>query len=127
MRGACRNRSGRRIPAPIAVAAILLAAMAPLTARAAPPPNADPALSPWFESLRTKNGLSCCGEADCRRYQVRIENGHYAIHHRGEWVEVPDDAVDHSRTDNPTGDYIACVVPNRTPALVLCFFTRPST
>jgi hypothetical protein len=92
---------------------------------AAPPPNADPTLAPWFRSLQTKDGKSCCGEADCRRFPVHINGDHYWILYNGGWVVVPDEAVDHKRMDNPTGDYVACVVQNRQPVFVLCFFLRP--
>src|SRR5215469_16074808 len=34
---------------------------------AAPPDNPDPALAPWFESLKQPGtGASCCSIADCR-------------------------------------------------------------
>jgi hypothetical protein len=95
-------------------------------ALAAPPPNADPSLAPWYESLHTKNGLSCCGEADCRHFPVQIDGGRYWILYEGKWVGVPDESVDRERMDNPTGDYVACVVQHRTPTLVLCFFLRPN-
>ena len=91
----------------------------------APPPNADSTLAPWFRSLQTKDGKSCCGEADCRRFPVRITADHYWILYNGGWVPVPDEAVDHQRMDNPTGDYVACVVRDRRPVFVLCFFLRP--
>jgi hypothetical protein len=104
---------------------LLGAAVAKMTL-AAPPPNADPSLAPWYESLHTKNGLSCCGEADCRHFPVQIDGGRYWILYEGKWVGVPDESVDRERMDNPTGDYVACVVQHRVPTLVLCFFLRPS-
>jgi hypothetical protein len=57
---------------------------------------------------------------------VQIDGGRYWILYEGSWVGVPDESVDRERMDNPTGDYVACVVQHRTPTLVLCFFLRPS-
>lgn len=88
------------------------------SSRSAPPPNADPALAPWFKSLRQpKTGTSCCDLADCRPVQYRIVNGHYQAFIGGEfsrwqnppyqWMDVPETSVLH-RHDNPTGEGVAC-------------------
>jgi hypothetical protein len=53
---------------------VVLAISVALSARlphAEPPANADPRMAPFFESLKTKDGGSCCGAADCR--EVRSE------------------------------------------------------
>jgi hypothetical protein len=72
-------------------------------ASAAPPPNADPALAPWFNDLRQPwtNAL-CCSIADCRPTESRTEGDHYEAFVGGAWRVVPDDKV-LQRTDNPTG------------------------
>jgi hypothetical protein len=85
---------------------------------------AEGSISAWFQSLRTHDGKSCCDEADCHSYPVKGIDGRFWIFYRDEWVAVPDAAVS-ARMDNPTGKYIACVVPNRRPILVLCFFLWP--
>lgn len=94
------------------------------TASAAPPPNADPALSPWFEDLRQPGtGRSCCSVADCRPVDYRIIHNHYEAFVGQQWVEVPEDKVLH-RFDNPTGRAVACW----TPALgIICFVEGPGT
>ncbi len=60
-----------RVPA-IVSATILAALLAASPANAAPPENADPALAPWFQSLRQpETGMSCCDIADCRPTEYR--------------------------------------------------------
>jgi len=87
-------------------------------AQAAPPPNADPELAPWFRSLHQPgSGLSCCDAADCRVVKYRIADGHFQAFIGNEfarwqnppyaWVDVPDSAVLHQH-DNPTGEGVAC-------------------
>lgn len=95
--------------------------------RAAPPPGADPELSPWYRSLRQPNtNQSCCDRADCRTVQYRIVDGHFQAFIGGEfarwqnppyaWVDVPDNSVLH-RHDNPTGEGVACWAGMR----IICF------
>ncbi len=89
-------------------AVALLTAVA-LPALAAPPPNADQSLAPWFQSLAVPStGGSCCGGADCRNFPVRPAGDHYEVQYGGRWLSVPPEAV-LKRTDNPTGDYIVCI------------------
>lgn len=114
---------------------ILLAApllLLPMRAHAAPPTNADPALAPWFGSLKTANGMSCCGVADCRNFPVTITEHGYSVLYEGNLIPVPPETVS-DRTDNPTGAYISCVQPSlwlggvQQGPLVLCFFRAPHT
>ena len=72
-------------------------------ALAAPPPDADPTLAPWFNSLRQPwtNAL-CCSVADCRPVHSRLTDGHYEALIEGEWRQVPDRLI-LNRSDNPTG------------------------
>jgi hypothetical protein len=97
------------------------------SARAAPPPGADPDLAPWFRSLRQPNTeQSCCDRADCRTVQYRIVDGHFQAFIGSEfarwqnppyaWVDVPDTSVLH-RHDNPTGEGVACWAGMR----IICF------
>ncbi|HTW25729.1 MAG TPA: hypothetical protein VME92_01275 [Acetobacteraceae bacterium] len=93
-------------------------------AQAHPPPNPDPALSPWFESLTVPGtGGSCCAMADCRQADYRIRANHYEALIQGQWIAVPPDRVLH-RTDNPTGHAVACYTPNLG---ILCFVLAPQT
>ena len=80
-------------------------------ADAAPPPDADPALAPWFNGLRQPwtNAL-CCSVADCRTVNSRLNNGRYEALIEGEWRPVPDDHI-LNRADNPTGRAVACWTP----------------
>ena len=104
----------------LAIAGIMITA--PL--RAAPPPNADPALSPWYNSLRQPgSGVSCCSIADCRPVDYRTVGNHYEAYIEGEWLPVPPDKV-LTRTDNPTGRAIACW----TKLIgIMCFVLGPQT
>jgi hypothetical protein len=101
--------------------AALLASLAG-AAFAHPPPNANPALAPWFQSLmQPGTGISCCSEADCRRTEFRINGDHYEALIDGTWHKVPNSSV-LKRADNPTGSAVVCY----TPALgIMCFVRGP--
>jgi hypothetical protein len=103
------------------------------TGLAAPPPDSNSSLTPWFKTLRTPlTDLSCCGIADCRHYAVRIWRNHYEIFYDGAWLTVADNTVLVNQ-DNPTGDFIACVDPgfldkDLLPGpKVICFIRRADT
>src|ERR1700761_6489802 len=91
---------------------------------AAPPPDADPSLAPWFNSLRQPwtNAL-CCSVADCRPVQSRLNDGHYEALIEGEWRQVPDRLI-LNRSDNPTGRAVACWTPR---VGILCFVRAPES
>src|SRR5271168_2433349 len=78
----------------------------PASLRAAPPPNANPELSPWFKSLhQPQTNLSCCDLSDCRTVRYRIVDGHFQAFIGSEfarwqnppyaWVDVPEESVLH--------------------------------
>jgi hypothetical protein len=94
------------------------------TAHAAPPPDADPALAPWFNSLRLPftNAL-CCSIADCRPTDSRIVGDHYEAFVGGEWLAVPSDRI-LQRSDNPTGRAVVCWTPS---AGIMCFVRGPES
>ena len=81
------------------------------SAWAAPPPDADPVLAPWFRSLRQPwtNAL-CCSESDCRPVEARLHDGHYEALIDNAWRPVPDHLI-LERSDNPTGRAVACWTP----------------
>jgi hypothetical protein len=91
---------------------------------AAPPPNADPSLAPWFNDLRQPwtNAL-CCSVADCRPVDARLNDGHYEAFIEGEWRRVPDHLI-LNRSDNPTGRAVACWTPQ---VGILCFVRAPES
>jgi hypothetical protein len=89
---------------------------------AAPPQNADPALAPWFQSLKAPNGTGCCSVADCRRAESRLSTAGYEVMIGDRWHAVPWERV-LRRTDNPTGQAIVCYVPDTE--LILCFVRPP--
>ena len=95
-----------------------------LPALAAPPPDADPTLAPWFNSLRQPwtNAL-CCSMADCRPVDSRLNDGHYEALIEGEWRRVPDHLI-LNRSDNPTGRAIACWTAQ---VGILCFIRAPES
>ncbi len=105
-----------------AVAAVLLATASPL--RAAPPPDADPAQAPWFNSLRQPgSGISCCSIADCRPVDYRTVGDHYEAFIEGEWRAVPPEKV-LTRADNPTGRAVVCWTKLSG---IMCFVRGPET
>ncbi len=102
-------------------AALLLSADG---ARARPPENADPSLSPWFQSLRQPNtGYSCCSIADCRPTDYRITGDRYEALIQGKWLTVPPEKV-LPRTDNPVGRAVVCWTPATG---IMCFVRGADT
>jgi hypothetical protein len=100
---------------------------------AAPPQGADPALAPWYRSLRQPGtGYACCDIADCRHYPVRADGSHYQVFYGDRWLIVPVEAVS-DRIDNPTGDYVTCIQRNHWTdgapdgPRILCLFKSPRT
>jgi hypothetical protein len=93
-------------------------------APAAPPPDADPSLAPWFNSLRQPwtNAL-CCSIADCRPVDSRLNGEHYEALIEGQWREVPDHLI-LNRSDNPTGRAVVCWTPQ---VGILCFIRAPES
>lgn len=99
-------------------AAVLIAG----TAHARAPPDADPALAPWFQDLRVPgSGTSCCSVADCRPAEYRTSGDHYEAFIDGQWLVVPPGRV-LQRSDNPTGHAIVCYTPTLG---ILCFVRGP--
>ena len=112
-------------PSRLAIAVLSLAGIVSLLpVLAAPPPDADPTLAPWFNSLRQPwtNAL-CCSMADCRPVESRLSDGHYEALIEGEWRRVPDHLI-LNRSDNPTGSAIACWTPQ---VGILCFVRAPES
>lgn len=86
--------------------------------RSAPPENADPALVPWFNSLRQPGtGALCCSIADCRPVDTQLGPNGYEVWIGGRWHSVPPERVIHGK-DNPLGRGVVCYTP---PLGVLCF------
>ena len=89
------------------------------SAPAAPPENADPALAPFFQSLKQPgSGASCCSIADCRPADYRMAVDGYEAKLDGDWVHVPDERVLHGQ-NNPTARAILCRSP--VNGTILCF------
>jgi len=105
---------------PLGLGTLLLSAWV----RAAPPADADPALSPWFQSLRQPDtGVSCCSVADCRPVDFRTSAGGYEVWIDERWQRVPPEKV-LQRADNPVGQAIVCW----TKLLgIMCFVRAPET
>jgi hypothetical protein len=106
-------------------AALTAAVLAYATvAKADPPPNADPALAPWYQSLRQPDtGVSCCSIADCRATDYRTDGDHYEVLIGNKWTIVPKDKV-LQHIENPIGRAVVCW----TPALgIMCFVRATET
>jgi hypothetical protein len=96
---------------------------------AAPPDSPDPALAPWFESLKQPGtGAPCCSIADCRTVEVRQDRDGYEVLIDGRWkmsipfwLRVPPNRII-DRIDNPTNRGVVCFTPEGG---ILCF-VRPS-
>ena len=77
-------------------------------AHSAPPEGANPILAPFYKSLTTKSGSSCCDMSDCRPTDDwRTSTTGYEVLYKGKWQAVPDHAV-LQRNDNPTGKAVLC-------------------
>jgi hypothetical protein len=92
--------------------------LAVFPAVAAPPENADPALAPWFQSLRQpETGMSCCDVADCRPTEYRTVGDAYEVWVDNRWMTVPPRRI-LQRADNPVGRAVVCWTPQRG---IMCF------
>jgi len=115
---------GKRTLRVASLALLLACAITAAPSRAAPPADADPALAPWFNSLRQPgSGISCCSIADCRPAEYRVVDNHYEAFIEGEWRAVPPDKV-LTRADNPTGRAIVCWTKLSG---IMCFVRGPET
>jgi hypothetical protein len=123
---AARHAAAVRIGGKIAVVVGLALSQA---AVAAPPDSPDPALAPWFESLKQPGtGAPCCSVADCRTVEFRQDREGYEVLIDGRWkmsipfwLRVPSNRII-DRTDNPTNRGVVCFTPE---AGILCF-VRPA-
>jgi hypothetical protein len=73
-----------------AMTALLLSLALVASARAAPPAGANPAFALWFESLVQKNGISCCGNVDCRE-ETRVKSPSNSLDRRHWYVFIGKD------------------------------------
>ena len=96
---------------------------------AAPPDSPDPALAPWFESLRQPGtGAPCCSISDCRTAEIRQDRDGYEVLIDGRWkmsipfwLRVPPNRIIDG-IDNPANRAVVCFTPE---AGILCF-VRPA-
>ncbi len=107
-----------------AVGTVGVVALSAIPGRSAPPPNADPGLSAWFNSLRQPGtGASCCSIADCRPVDYRLGPAGYEVFIDNTWRPVPPDKVIHGK-ENPLGRAVVCW----TPAFgIMCFVRGTET
>ena len=90
---------------------------------AAPPPNADPTLAPWFQSLKQPgSGKSCCSISDCRVEPYRQTAIGYEVLLDGQWVPVPNDKI-LQRIENPIGRAVTC----HSGRTIFCFVRETET
>jgi hypothetical protein len=106
------------------VAVAALASLAAEQAEARPPPNPDPVMSLWFKGLvNPDTSISCCADTDCRVADAQWARDHYKVLIRGEWLQVPSEAVVY-KGGNPTGQAVVCW----SPALgIMCFVPGPGS
>lgn len=98
---------------------------------AAPPDNPDPALAPWFESLKQPGtDAPCCSIADCRTVEFRQDRDGYEVlidarwkMSTSFWLRVPPNRII-ERIDNPTNRGVVCFTPE---AGILCFVRPPES
>ncbi|WP_249164331.1 hypothetical protein [Bradyrhizobium jicamae] len=121
-------KTGGGIRGKIAVAVGLALSQA---AAAAPPDNPNPALVPWFESLKQPGtGAPCCSIADCRTVEFRQDRDGYEVLIDGRWkmsspfwLRVPSNRII-DKTENPTNRAVVCFTPE---AGILCFVRPPES
>jgi hypothetical protein len=89
---------------------------------------ANSPLKSWFESLRNRDGIQCCADADgmvLSDVDWDMQNGHYRVRLDGQWIDVPDDRV----IVEPNRSGLTMVWPqyiNGTP-IVRCFLPGTMT
>lgn len=113
------------------VTQVMAIALSVAPVHALPPDNADPALAPWFKSLKQPGtGAECCSIADCRSAEVRRDGQGYEVKvdrkwHLSStfWLRVPAERILDERS-NPTGGAVLCYTPE---AGILCFIPPPES
>jgi hypothetical protein len=109
--------------AAVAIGCAVAASMIATPAMAAPPPDADPALAPWFRELRSPaSGIPCCDESDSRRTVAQMVPYGWKAKTTNGWIFIPRRII--LRVPNPTGEAILCWTPNRGP---ICFVPPPAS
>jgi hypothetical protein len=92
---------------------------------AAPPPNADPRLQPWFDHQHSVGGDWCCHVADghiLSESDWRASGDHYEVRINGIWHSIPNSAVrDPNGGPNPTGHAVAWWVGSGDELAIVCF------
>ncbi len=120
---------------PIFVVLFILGMVAVIAAAySAPPPNANPELAPFFQSLQQPGtGASCCNLADCRSlyashvrvgphgWQALIEPETFPGATETKWVDVPNEKIVRGKS-HPEGLASMCW----TPSLGVLCFTEPA-
>ena len=120
------HETAARIGRDIAIAVGLALSQA---AVAAPPDSPDPALAPWFESLKQPGtGAPCCSIADCRTVEFRQDRDGYEVLIDSRWkmsnpfwLRVPSNRIIDKSTTQRTAAwfasrlrlafYVSCVRP----------------
>jgi len=69
------------------------------------PPNLDPAVRKWFQSLKSNAGGFCCDVADGHRTEYDIRGTSYWVPIEGKWWPVPPDTVIYD-AGNPFGEAV---------------------
>lgn len=108
----------------IIAGAVILGAALEAQALAKPPRHTDPALVPWYQSLRQPGtGMSCCSIADCRTADYRTTDNGYEVFIDRRWIPVPPDKI-LQRINNPTGRAVVCWTPTQG---IMCFVRAAET
>jgi hypothetical protein len=84
-------------------------------------------LKPWFDSLKSGQGL-CCSFADgfvVADPDWESKNGHYRVRLDGEWIDVPDDAV--ITEPNRAGRTMVWPIKGATGTTIRCFLPGSMT
>lgn len=133
--GRFAGRGGNRRAAPIGLYFGALVFLASITAVAAPPPDANPALAVWFRSLTNPVilGESCCSEADGHILgddDWRVTRDGYEVRVANAWWQVPPETV-LNNVPNPTGGAVVFWEPHgkgvhRAPR-IYCFVRPPES
>ena len=80
----------------LAAAMVAGPAAVPFAARGAAQGNhgeGHDALHHWYETLRDRNGRSCCNRRDCRPTRSRVRNGNVEVMVDGIWAVVPPEKI----------------------------------
>jgi hypothetical protein len=85
------------------------------------PSHVDQFYATWMQP-DTGRKHSCCNKLDCAPHATRLRNGVWQVQHKGQWLEIPENKLEHNYADErltPDGQSHVCIREAYVP-VVLC-------